>query len=88
MLKSCCRCSHEAEFSIVCVFSTVGLRPRRQKCSAAVLYCRACLRTLLDEDQFLPSDLWESVNNAYTHVERPMEDPTDRETGDTGTATD
>lgn len=88
MLKSCSRCSHEAEFSVVCVFSTVGLRPRRQKCSAAVLYCRACLRDLLDDGQTFPYDLWKSVNNAYTHVDRASETETGRKTRDGSASTD
>jgi len=68
MLKRCNRCSREAEVSIVCVISTVGFTPRRQKCSAAVLFCHRCLGDLLvRRGRLLTDDLQKSVNNAYTH---------------------
>jgi hypothetical protein len=79
MLKPCSRCYREAEISVVCVVSTVGTRPRRQKCSAVVLFCRRCMVDLLADDGHLwTHDLQKSVNNAYTHVNRPIEDGTDR----------
>jgi hypothetical protein len=78
MLKRCSRCSGEADLSLVCVFSTLGAKPRRQKCSAAVLFCHSCMRDLLaDRGCFGPDDLWNSVNNAYTHVERALREPAD-----------
>ena len=79
MLKPCRCCGSESELSIVCVVSTVGIRPRRQKCSAAVLFCRACMADLLaDGGHLWTDDLRKSVNNAYTHVDRPTEDGPDR----------
>lgn len=69
MLKRCSRCPHEAEVSIVCVISTVGFTPRRQKCSVAVLFCHRCLRDLLAKrGRLFTDDLHNSVNNAYTHI--------------------
>ncbi len=79
MLKSCTQCSHEAEVSVVVVFSTIGARPRRQKCSSAVLFCRGCMRELLAGGHLLTDDLRESVNNAYTHVDQLSGDATDPE---------
>ncbi len=78
MLKSCSQCSHEAEVSVVVVVSTVGSRPRQQKCSAAVLFCRGCMRDLLAGGHLLTDDLQKSVNNAYTHVNRPSGDVNDQ----------
>lgn len=78
MLKQCSRCSCEADLSLVCVFSTLGAKPRRQKCSAAVLFCHRCMRDLLaDPGCFAPDDLRNSVNNAYTHVGRVLGPPED-----------
>jgi hypothetical protein len=89
MLKPCSRCSREAEFSVVCVVSTVGTRPRRQKCSAAVLFCRGCMADLLAEDGHLWTDrLRRSVNNAYTDVGGPTEGRTDRENENRGAPND
>jgi hypothetical protein len=79
MLKKCSRCQSEADVSFVCVFSTLGAKPRRQKCSAAVLFCHRCLSDLLADRQcFGPEDLRNSVNNAYTHVQRALAPPADR----------
>src|SRR5207249_3080142 len=65
MLKLCSRCSREAELSVVCVISTVGSSPRRQKCSPAVLFCHRCMRDLLaDGANFGTDDLRKSVNTA------------------------
>jgi len=73
MLKSCSRCSREAELSVVCVVSTLGTRPRRQKCSAAVLFCHRCMRDLLEEGGHILSDNFRtSVNNAYTQMDRAL----------------
>lgn len=80
MLKPCSCGSREAVFSVVCVISSVGIRPRRQKCSTAVLFCRECMADLLADDGRLWADrIRESVNNAYTHVGGPPEDRTDQE---------
>ncbi len=73
MLKKCSCCQSEAEVSFVCVFSTLGAKPRRQKCSAAVLFCHRCMRGLLAEGGCLgPDHLRNAVNNAYTDVERAL----------------
>jgi hypothetical protein len=78
MMKRCSRCQSEAEVSFVCVFSTLGTKPRRQKCSAAVLYCHRCVRDLLaDHGCFGPDDLRNAVNNAYTDVQRALGPPAD-----------
>jgi hypothetical protein len=76
MPKRCSRCAREAELSVVWVISTVGATPRRQKCSVAVLFCRRCMRDLLVEHgRWFTDDLQTSVNNAYTHIDRPVTPP-------------
>jgi hypothetical protein len=78
VLKLCSRCSREAELSFVCVLSTLGARPRRQKCSAAVLFCLRCMRDLVaDGGHFCTDDVRKSVNNAYTHIDQPSGQPGD-----------
>jgi hypothetical protein len=76
MLKRCSRCQSEADLSFVCIISTLGAKPRRQKCSGAVLFCHPCMRDLLaDRGCFGPDDLRNSVNNAYTDVEQALAPP-------------
>jgi hypothetical protein len=72
MLKRCIRCSREAELSIAHVISTIGVGPRIQKPSTVVLFCHRCMHDLLDAGaNLLPEDIRESVNNAYTRINRP-----------------
>lgn len=72
MLKRCSLCSGEAELSMVCVLSSIGIAPRRQKCSAAVLFCHKCVpRRLRDGGHLFTDDVQKSVNDAYTHVNSP-----------------
>lgn len=64
MHKLCSNCSGPAQFSIIAIISSVGVRGRVQKSSAAVLFCDDCLREL---SVCLPSDAFcDAVNNAYT----------------------
>jgi hypothetical protein len=46
--KPCNRCSRPASFSLCLLLSTLGIRPRVQRASGSVLFCRACLQTLID----------------------------------------
>ena len=71
MTKRCSRCSREAELSVVWVISTVGSKPRHQKCSTAVLFCHRCMKDLAERGHWPTDDLQKSVNNAYTHIDRP-----------------
>jgi hypothetical protein len=73
MPKRCSRCALEAELSVVWVISTIGATPRRQKCSVAVPFCHGCMRDLLAKHgRWFTDDLQRSVNNAYTHIDRPV----------------
>jgi hypothetical protein len=42
--KSCSECGSDAEVSLCQIVSTVGRRPRRQRCSASTAFCAACLQ--------------------------------------------
>ena len=42
--KKCEFCGDLAQYSLAFVLSTVGVRPRRQKCSSVVLICDDCIR--------------------------------------------
>jgi len=77
MLKRCSHCQGEAQLSVVCVISTLGSTPRRQKCSAAVLFCHRCLRALLAGGCLGIAGLKKSVNNAFTRLTAPLRDGTD-----------
>lgn len=69
MLKRCRICSGAAELSLVSIVSTLGIKPRSQKCSPAVLFCRKCLQEHLSEDGHSVSKaVWESVYVAYAQI--------------------
>ena len=64
MEKSCSNCAAAAQYSAVVIISTVGVKERVQKSSAAVLFCDACLREF--NDLLCSGDLQKAVNSAYT----------------------
>jgi hypothetical protein len=41
--KSCSRCHRPADFSLAFLVSTIGVRPRGQKCTQTVPLCKSCL---------------------------------------------
>jgi hypothetical protein len=65
--KSCSRCARPADFSVAFLVSTIGVRPRGQKCTQTVPFCKSCLS---DAAAFLAStplrDLQEPLRDAYT----------------------
>jgi hypothetical protein len=65
--KSCSRCERPADFSLAFLVSTIGVRPRGQKCTQTVPLCKSCLSTAIP---FLAStplqDLQEPLRDAYT----------------------
>jgi hypothetical protein len=65
--KSCSLCSRPADFSLAFLVSTIGVRPRGQKCTQTVPFCKSCLR---DAAPFLASTpfqhLQEPLKAAYT----------------------
>jgi|ERR1051326_547420 hypothetical protein len=73
MGKLCSCCSHPAEYSLVSILSSVGLAPRLQKCSDAVLFCATCLQKLLEGKHLCFEQLIKAVNRAYTELNRRSE---------------
>ncbi len=64
-----CRCGARAEYSVCVLASTLGLRPRRQKCGRAEVFCAACIQKLLDEQWLNQArNVQESLKEAYTEV--------------------
>jgi hypothetical protein len=65
--KSCSRCERPADFSLAFLVSTIGVRPRGQKCTQTLPLCKSCLSTAIP---FLAStplqDLQEPLRDAYT----------------------
>jgi hypothetical protein len=64
--KLCSRCPRPADFSLAFLVSTIGVRPRGQKCTQTVPFCKSCLR---DAAPFLATpfrDLQEPLRDAYT----------------------
>jgi hypothetical protein len=65
--KSCSRCERPADFSLAFLVSTIGVRPRGQKCTKTVPFCKSCLSTAAP---FLAStplhDLEQPLRDAYT----------------------
>ncbi len=77
--KKCEFCSQTAQYSLAFVLSTVGVRPRRQKCSSVVLVCDKCIREFCESDPQIPEELQNALKRAYTtlnsaptdHAQRP-----------------
>jgi len=77
--KKCEFCSQPAQYSLAFVLSTVGVRPRRQKCSSVVLICDNCIREFYESDPQIPEELQNALRRAYTtlnsaptdHAQRP-----------------
>ncbi len=65
--KSCSRCSQPADFSLAFLVSTIGVRPRGQKCTQTIPVCKSCIR---DAVPFLAAtplqDLEMPLRDAYT----------------------
>lgn len=66
MDKSCSNCKEKAQYSIVVMISSVGVSPRVQQSSAAVLFCASCFREL--SERLCSDKLREAVNNALTEL--------------------
>lgn len=71
-MKRCRWCERRAEYSLVTVVSTLGVKGRLQKCSRSEALCSRCLRSLLKGDIGSGSLLRELVNNAYTGLSRQL----------------
>jgi hypothetical protein len=78
MLKKCSCCNRPANYSLVCVISTVGVPRRPQQCSRAVLFCASCLQKRLKSEHFSSSELRDAVNNAYTALCERLSKRSDR----------
>ncbi len=64
-----CRCGARAEYSVCVLVSSLGLRPRRQKCGRAEVFCAACIQKFLSKRGSMDaSGLQESLRNAYTSI--------------------
>ena len=78
-----CRCGARAEYSVCVLVSTLGLRPRRQKCGRARLFCASCMRELVNEQcGHTASEVLESLRSAYTtllRISEPLVHPSDKD---------
>ena len=69
MKPSLCGCGARAEYSVSVLVSSLGVRPRRQKCGAAQLFCAACIQQLLAGRWILGAGgVGESLRRAYTAI--------------------
>ena len=69
MKPSLCPCGAPAEYSVCVLVSTLRVRPRRQKCGRAQLFCAACIqRPLTEEGGAGAHELQQSLGSAYTAV--------------------
>jgi hypothetical protein len=64
--RICSNCSEPVQYSIVIMISTVGVSPRVQKSSPAVLFCQQCFWEL--SERLCSEKLRASVNGALTAV--------------------
>lgn len=67
--KPCCRCSAPAAFSLALLLSTVGVKPRVQKCSQTILLCPSCIHDAIALLGTSPlNQLQQPLTNAYTAI--------------------
>ena len=68
-LRICNRCGLPASFSLACLPSTIGQKPRRQKCSRSVLFCASCICGFCEAlASAAPDPLIGSLIEAYTQL--------------------
>ena len=75
--KRCSLCSQPAQYSLASVVSTVGVSPRRQKCSSIVLLCDGCMRELCERLAPVSSEMREALKRAYTAMNSAPASPCD-----------
>lgn len=69
--KSCSRCTRPADYSVAFLVSTIGVRPRGQKCTQTVPLCKSCIREAAPVLASTPlQDLQEPLREAYTALSR------------------
>jgi len=61
--KPCSLCGQPADVSFVILASTLRISPRQQKSSAAVPFCKACLRLSVGQDS---PDPYQTLSDALT----------------------
>ena len=65
--KPCSLCGLPSQFSLACLLSTIGQKPRKQKCTRSVLFCVACIRGFCEAlATMAPNQLLGSLVKAYT----------------------
>jgi hypothetical protein len=69
MKPSLCRCGARAEYSVCALVSTLGIRPRQQKCGPAETFCTSYIQKLLSDRWSMDaSGVQESLRQAYTAI--------------------
>jgi hypothetical protein len=66
MQKICSNCAEAVQYSIVVMISTVGVSPRAQQSSPAILFCEHCFREL--SESLCSDKLCAAVNSALTEL--------------------
>jgi hypothetical protein len=67
MARSCSQCGEPASHSVNSLVSTLGAKPRRQKCSRGMLLCKACIHAIFDSSgPGTLSHFIQSLRQAYT----------------------
>ena len=72
MEKKCSNCSEDVKYSTVVTISTVGVSPRVQSHSSAVLFCERCFSEM--SDRLCSEKLREAVNSALTELNQRLRD--------------
>ena len=67
--SKCRECGVAAQFTLCMLVSTLGVSPRRQKCTKSVPICSACIQAFSVRLGKLPSGLVAPLNEAYTELD-------------------
>ena len=74
MEKSCSNCTEKVQYSVVVTISSVGVSPRAQSYSTAVLFCERCFSEL--SERLCSDRLRFAVNSALTELNERLRERT------------
>jgi hypothetical protein len=79
-IKRCRLCLAPAQYSLAFVISTLGIKPRLQKCSPVILLCDLCIHKLSRALALASPELKDALETSYTAINSPSVDA--RSTGE------
>jgi len=71
--KPCRCCKRPAEFAVLLIISTLGVKPREQQCAQSISLCKRCIHDLCDSDAAKSTlTLREALKSALTALTQTL----------------